>query len=176
MVADASLIPRGGTASARLALAWSSQRLLLWGCRGTVAAAACRTVPRPGRGTSRAQGLVLRMPSRLADLEGSTQRASTSDSRGPGAAGGWAGDHGTRKSSSDDWFGSKVPLMLTRARAHNSRPHYGRTSSMPHIARQRQHDVPVPPLDAASTRTSTSDPRASRRRVQAALNRRSASR
>src|SRR5439155_12495964 len=36
VVADASLIPRGGTASARLALAWSSQRLLLWGCRGTV--------------------------------------------------------------------------------------------------------------------------------------------
>src|ERR1700736_2027473 len=29
VVADASLIPRGGTASARLALAWSSQRLLL---------------------------------------------------------------------------------------------------------------------------------------------------
>jgi hypothetical protein len=29
VVADASLIPRGSTASARLALAWSSQRLLL---------------------------------------------------------------------------------------------------------------------------------------------------
>jgi hypothetical protein len=29
VVADASLIPRGGTASAHLALAWSSQRLLL---------------------------------------------------------------------------------------------------------------------------------------------------
>jgi hypothetical protein len=29
VVADASLIPRCGTASARLALAWSSQRLLL---------------------------------------------------------------------------------------------------------------------------------------------------
>jgi hypothetical protein len=29
-VADASLLPRGGTASARLALAWSSHRLLLW--------------------------------------------------------------------------------------------------------------------------------------------------
>ena len=29
MVADASLLPRGGTASARLALAWSSHRLLL---------------------------------------------------------------------------------------------------------------------------------------------------
>jgi hypothetical protein len=27
---DASLLPRGGTASARLALAWSSHRLLLW--------------------------------------------------------------------------------------------------------------------------------------------------
>jgi hypothetical protein len=30
VVADASLISRGGTASARLALAWSSQRFLLW--------------------------------------------------------------------------------------------------------------------------------------------------
>jgi hypothetical protein len=29
---------------------------------------------------------------------------------------------------------------------------------MPHIARQLQHDVPVPPLDATSTRTSTTDP------------------
>src|ERR1700692_2950361 len=29
-VVDASLLPRGGTASPRLALAWSSHRLLLW--------------------------------------------------------------------------------------------------------------------------------------------------
>jgi hypothetical protein len=29
-VTDASLLPRGATASARLALAWSSHRLLLW--------------------------------------------------------------------------------------------------------------------------------------------------
>src|SRR5580692_1486561 len=29
-VVDASLLPRGGTASASLALAWSSHRLLLW--------------------------------------------------------------------------------------------------------------------------------------------------
>src|SRR5215469_11401549 len=29
-VVDASLLPRGATASARLALAWSSHRLLLW--------------------------------------------------------------------------------------------------------------------------------------------------
>src|ERR1035438_3896713 len=78
-VVDASLLPRGGTASARLALAWSSHRLLLCKCRGTVATAACRTVPRPGRGTSRAQGLVLRTPSRLADLQGSTQRAPRSE-------------------------------------------------------------------------------------------------
>src|SRR6267378_6094555 len=66
-------------------------------CRGMVATAACRTVPRPGRGTSRAQGVLIRMPSRLADLQRSTQRASTSVSRGPGAAGGWGGDHGTGK-------------------------------------------------------------------------------
>jgi len=51
-----------------------------------------------------------------------------------------------------------------------NRPH------LPHIARQFQHDVPVPPLDAASTRTSTSDPRASSRPVQAALHRGLASR
>jgi hypothetical protein len=48
VVADASLIPRGGTASARLALAWSSQRLLLLyaeaGRRGSMP-----PVPRPGR-------------------------------------------------------------------------------------------------------------------------------
>src|SRR5207245_10380472 len=66
-------------------------------CRGTVATAACRTVPRPGRGTSRAQVLVLRTPSRLADLQGSTQRAPASVSRGPGAAGARAGNHGTGK-------------------------------------------------------------------------------
>jgi hypothetical protein len=48
VVADASLIPRGGTASARLALAWSSQRLLLlyaearWPRQHAA-------VPRPGR-------------------------------------------------------------------------------------------------------------------------------
>jgi hypothetical protein len=41
------------------------------------------------------------------------------------------------------------------------------------MSRQLQHDVPVPPLDAASTRTSTSDPWASSRPVQAALDRRS---
>jgi len=29
---------------------------------------------------------------------------------------------------------------------------------MPHIVRQFQHDPPVPPLDAASARTWTSDP------------------
>src|SRR5580704_736614 len=96
-VMDASLLPRGGTASARLALAWSSHRLLLWnaGARWPRQRAAHSR----GRGEepSRAQGLVLRTPSRLADLQGSTQQASDSVSRGPGAAGGWAGNHGTGK-------------------------------------------------------------------------------
>ena len=100
-VADASLLPRGGTASARLALAWSSQRLLLVECRGPVATAACRTVPRTGRGTSRAEGRCFerRADSRICgDLRGSTQRASAGLSRGPGTASGWADDHGTMES------------------------------------------------------------------------------
>jgi len=58
---DASLLPRGGTASDRLVLAWSSQKLLLWNAGATVATAVCRAIPRPGRGTSRAQGLVLQL-------------------------------------------------------------------------------------------------------------------
>src|ERR1700683_3450902 len=58
-VVDASLRPRGGTARARRALAGSSHRLLLWNAGVRVATAACRAVPRPGPGTSRAQGLVL---------------------------------------------------------------------------------------------------------------------
>jgi hypothetical protein len=33
----------------------------------------------------------------------------------------------------------------------------GQRTDLPHTARLLQHDVPVPPLDAASTRTSTSD-------------------
>ena len=52
-VADASLIPRGGTASARLALAWSSHKLLLrhagHGRRGSMphkSTDATRSVPR----------------------------------------------------------------------------------------------------------------------------------
>src|SRR3984893_12109362 len=89
-VVDASLLPR-----ARARVEPQSPPLE---CRGTVATAACRTVPRPGRGTSRAEGLVLRTPSRLADLQGSTQRTSASVSHGPGDAGGWAGNHGTGES------------------------------------------------------------------------------
>ena len=52
-----------------------------------------------GRGEEhpRAQGLVLRTPSRIADLQRSTQRASTNVSHGPGTAGGWEGDHRMRK-------------------------------------------------------------------------------
>jgi hypothetical protein len=86
-------------------------------------------------------------PSRLADLQGSTHRTPVSVSRGPGAAGGRAGNHGTGKSSSDDRPGSWVPFMLTHARAHNSRPHCGWTSS---IAADRQPSFPQAPLKRGS--------------------------
>jgi hypothetical protein len=57
VMVDAPLLPRSGSASARLALALWSHRSLLCNAGATVATAACRTVPTPGRGTSRAQGL-----------------------------------------------------------------------------------------------------------------------
>src|SRR5690242_14877732 len=44
-MADAMLLPRGGTASARLALAWWSHRFSPLEYLATVATAACRTVP-----------------------------------------------------------------------------------------------------------------------------------
>ncbi len=66
---------------------------------------------------------MLRTPSRLADLRGSTQRASAGVSQGPGAAGGWAGDHGTGKVAVGRpvQFSGTSPIS-TRAREHNSRP------------------------------------------------------
>src|SRR5260370_38952714 len=72
VVVDASLLPRGGTASARLALAWSSHTLLLWNAgtrwpRQHAAQSRGRGEERPGH-----KALVLRTPSRLADLQGST--------------------------------------------------------------------------------------------------------
>src|SRR5258708_2729294 len=70
-VADASLLRRGATASARLALAWSNHTSPLE-CRETVATPAGRTIPPPGRGTSRAQGLALLTPGLLAALPRST--------------------------------------------------------------------------------------------------------
>src|SRR6266436_10073612 len=61
-VVDASLLPRGGTASARLALAWSSHRLLLWnaGTRWTRQHAAqsrgrARNIPSSGPGDLNAE-------------------------------------------------------------------------------------------------------------------------
>src|SRR5205807_8569744 len=61
-VVDASLLPRGGAASARLALAWSSHRLLLWnaGARWPRQHAAqsrgrARNVPSAGPGASNAE-------------------------------------------------------------------------------------------------------------------------
>src|SRR5690242_12511778 len=67
VVADASLLRRGGTASALLALACSSQKLLLWnaghGGRGSMPLS-----PAGGARASRTDDLSLRTPSRLADL------------------------------------------------------------------------------------------------------------
>jgi hypothetical protein len=124
VVADASLLPRGGTASARLAPGWSSQSFLLWdagqGARGSMPhspADETRNVPR--RGASR-----LERPSRPTDLEGSGPLVSAAVPRGPGAASeSWAGDHGTA-TSSDDRRGLVVgtSLMSTRERVHDSRP------------------------------------------------------
>ena len=55
-VVDASPLPRGATASARLALAWSSQRLLLWNAATRWPRQHGTQSPWPG-GTSRAEGL-----------------------------------------------------------------------------------------------------------------------
>src|SRR6266571_5941193 len=120
--ADASLLPGGGTASARLALAWSSQRLLLWntghGGRGSMPhspADGTRNVPSRGPG--------LRTPSRLADLRGSTQRASNrplTRTPEPPVVGCWP-RHGKVVAGRPVRF-SGASLILTRARAHNSRP------------------------------------------------------
>jgi hypothetical protein len=81
-MADVPLLPRDGTASAPLALAWSSHKLLLRNAghngRGSMPhrpTDGTRNVP--GRG-----GLLLRTPSRLVDLRGSTQLPTADVSRG----------------------------------------------------------------------------------------------
>src|SRR5215471_11219373 len=56
--AGASLLPRGGTASARLALAWSSHRLLLW-MPGHGGHGSMPHNPTAGPETSPAEGLML---------------------------------------------------------------------------------------------------------------------
>src|SRR5580693_9790168 len=122
VVADASLIPRGGTASARLALAWSSQRLLL--CVAEARGPRHYAVRSRGRDEERPEHRAW-CSERRADMRisvGSTQRVSTSVTRGPGTADWWVGDHSAGKASSDDRSGSRLPFILTLATAHNSRP------------------------------------------------------
>ena len=96
-VADAPLLPRDGTASARLALAWSSHKLLLWNAGARWPRQHAAQSHGRGRRTSPGRGPVASDAEPLADLRGSTQLATASVSRGPGAAGGWAGDHDTGK-------------------------------------------------------------------------------
>jgi hypothetical protein len=123
VVADASLTPRGGTASARLALAWSSQRLLLWVAearwpRQYAAQSRGRGDERPEH---RAWCFVRRADLRISeDQRSGPRQGSHADPEPPDglvttARGKWSDDRG----------GSRVPLILTRARAHNSRPHCG---------------------------------------------------
>jgi hypothetical protein len=81
IVADATLL-RGGTASAFLALAWSSQKLLLWNA-GHAGHGSMLVSPTDGRGTSWAEGLLLRTPSRPADPRASTQLATAGIPCGP---------------------------------------------------------------------------------------------
>src|ERR1700677_3525433 len=93
-VVDAPLLPRGGTASTGLALAWSSHRLLLWNaaarCHGT-----CRK--NPAAGARNVPGHTAWYLERRAGL-----RISKDQRSGPGkhltrtrSRRGWAGDYGT---------------------------------------------------------------------------------
>src|ERR1700750_222528 len=99
VVADASLIPRGGTASARLALAWASQRLLLlysgpqWP-RQQAASPATGAMNVPGSGPDAMNAEPNRGSPR------SAQRAPAGLSLAPDPADGWCDDHGTSKPSS----------------------------------------------------------------------------
>ena len=85
---------------------------------GTAGTAACRSVPP----TSPAQGQLLRTPSGLADLRGSTQQTTAGIPYGPGAAGGCAGryDMQSHRRATGPILG-RLPTT-TRARTHNSRP------------------------------------------------------
>ena len=124
-VADASLLPRGGTASARLALAWSSHRLLLWnaGARWPRQHAAQSRGRGEERPEHRAWCFERRADLRISkDQRSGPRQASHADPEPP--VGGLV-TTARGKSSSDDRLGSRVPLMLTRARAHNSRPRCG---------------------------------------------------
>src|SRR5689334_24735431 len=99
VVADASLIPRGGTASARLALAWSSQRLLL------LYAEARSPRQHAVQSPTRAMNVPVSGPDAMnaepnRGSPRSVQRAPAGLSFGPGTADGWADDHGTSKPSS----------------------------------------------------------------------------
>src|ERR1700716_3712438 len=112
-VADAPLFPRGSTASARLALAWSSHRLLLWnaGARWPRQHAAQSR----GRGEERPEHTAWcfehRADLRISkDQRSGSRQASHTDPEPP--AGGLV-TTARGKSSSDDRLGSGVPLMLT---------------------------------------------------------------
>jgi hypothetical protein len=129
-VADASLL-RGGTASARLALAWSNHRLLLWNAgarwpRQHAAQSCGRGEERPGH---RAWCFERRASLRISDDQRSGPRQASHVDPEPPMGGLATTPRG--KSSSDDRIGSRVPLMLTHSRAQNSRPYGGSCPQLP---------------------------------------------
>jgi hypothetical protein len=123
VVADASLLPRGGTASVRLSLAWSSQRLLLCNAearwpRQHAAQSRGRDEERPEHGPG-ASNTEPTCGSRRIDAACLDRRLT----RTPEPPVGGLVTTARESRRSDDRLGSWVPLILTHARAHNSRPH-----------------------------------------------------
>ena len=115
-VAYAPLLPRGGMASARLALAWSSHRLLLWNAgarwpRQHAARSRGRGEERPER---RAWCFERRAGSRISEDPRSGPRQASHKDPEPPVGGLVTTVRG--KSPSDDRFSSRVPPLYQRVR------------------------------------------------------------
>ena len=130
-VVDASLLPQGGTASARLALARSSHRLLLWNAgprwpRQHAAQSRGRGKERPGQ---RGWCCQRRADMRISDdRRGQARQAIYTNPEPP--AGGLVTTARGKPTPGDRLSFSATAHVNARERAHNSRPHCGRTSSI----------------------------------------------
>ena len=115
-VADAPLLPQGGTASARLALAWSSHRLLLWnaGARWPRQHAARSRGRGEERPEQRAWCFERRADLRISEDRRSGPRQASHKDPEPPVGGLVTTARG--KSSSDGRFSSRVPHLHQRVR------------------------------------------------------------